>query len=79
MSETTIALALLKANWDEYHKSYLDNFNLLTAECLRQSTHAVASAEQLVHDLTKDSLRPRRPPSHRGGSSQTGQQDRTTY
>ena len=51
MSETTIALALLKANWDEYHKSYLDNFNLLTAECLRQSTADVASAAQLVHDL----------------------------
>ena len=51
MSETTIALALLKANWDEHHKSYLDNFNLLTAECLRQSTDDVASASQLVRDL----------------------------
>ena len=51
MSETTIALALLKANWDQHHKSYLDNFNLLTAECLRQSTDDVASAAQLVVDL----------------------------
>ena len=51
MSETTIALALLKANWDEHHKSYLDNFNLLTAECLRQSTDDVASATHLVRDL----------------------------
>ena len=51
MSETTIALALLKANWDEHHKSYLDNFNLLTAECLRQSADDVASAVQLVRDL----------------------------
>ena len=51
MNETTIALALLKANWDEHHKSYLDNFNLLTAECLRQSADDVASVAQLVHDL----------------------------
>ena len=51
MSDTTIALALLKANWDEHHKSYLDTFNLLTAECLRQSKHDVASAAHLVSDL----------------------------
>ena len=52
MSDTIIALALLKANWDEHHKSYLDTFNLLTAECLRQSTDDVASAAHLVRDLT---------------------------
>ena len=51
MSETTIALALLKANWDEHQRSYLDNFNVLTSECLRQSTSDVASAAQLVLDL----------------------------
>jgi tRNA U34 5-methylaminomethyl-2-thiouridine-forming methyltransferase MnmC len=51
MRETTIALALLKANWDEHHKSYLDNFNILTTECLRHSTEEFASSKQLVDDL----------------------------
>ncbi len=32
-----MALALLKVNWDVSHSTYIDNFNSLTAECLRRS------------------------------------------
>ena len=47
MSEAVIALALLKTNWDLHHASYIDNFNLLTAECLRQSQDDVISGPAL--------------------------------
>lgn len=43
-SDTILALALLKTNWELRQHSYIDNFNLLTAECLRRSSDDLISA-----------------------------------
>src|SRR4051794_23127118 len=47
MSDPIVALALLKANFDQRHLGYLDNFNRLTAECLRESSEDVVSAPEI--------------------------------
>lgn len=51
MHDTLYALALLKTNWDLYRRSYIDNFNLLTAECLKYSDHDVVSTQELAGAL----------------------------
>jgi hypothetical protein len=53
LSEATIALALLKTNWDLKQASYIDNFNALTAECLRQSRVDVVSAPEVRDALAR--------------------------
>jgi hypothetical protein len=47
MSDPIVALALLKANFDQRHLGYLDNFNRLTAECLRESPNDIVSAPEV--------------------------------
>ena len=42
-----LALALLKTNWELHHKSYVDNFNVLTLECLRRLAQPVVSAHEV--------------------------------
>jgi hypothetical protein len=52
--DTILALALLKTNWELHGKSYIDNFNLLTAECLRRSSAQVVSVPEIRHALLQN-------------------------
>lgn len=54
MSDSIISLAVLKAHWESSKQSYVDNFNVLTAESLRRSTAEVVSAENVRDDLEKN-------------------------
>ena len=47
-SRTLIGLALLKSNWDQQQRSYLDNFVPFLAECMRQSEKTAFSALELT-------------------------------
>lgn len=47
MNDTIISLAVLKANWEAKKASYIDNFNVLTAECLKRSPEDVVSASAI--------------------------------
>jgi len=51
MSDAIISLAVLKANWQTDESTYVDNFNVLTAECLRRSTEDVVSAQDVRDNL----------------------------
>ncbi len=54
MIRTTMSLALLKANWDLYRKSYIDNFVPILAECIRVSRDDVVSVTNLRDQLRAD-------------------------
>ena len=43
MNKTIAALAILKASWEARRHSYMDNFNLLVADCLRRSREDLVS------------------------------------
>lgn len=51
MSDAIISLAVLKANWQTDKSTYVDNFNVLTTECLRRSTEDVVSAQDVRDNL----------------------------
>lgn len=51
MQDAIYALALLKTNWELHRRSYIDNFNFLTAECLKYSEHDVVSVQELAGSL----------------------------
>ncbi|MFC1905625.1 hypothetical protein ACFLXL_02315 [Chloroflexota bacterium] len=50
-SQTIISLAILKVNWDQQHKGYLDNFVSIVAECIRLSPHDIISIPNLQKEL----------------------------
>lgn len=52
-SNIITSLAILKVNWDELRKDYLENFVLLIAECIRQGDTEVISVSTLQTDLKK--------------------------
>jgi hypothetical protein len=54
MSDTILSLAVLKANWEAKHAGYIDNFNVLIAECLRRSPDDVVSAPAILDALEKN-------------------------
>jgi hypothetical protein len=54
MSDTILALAVLKANWEAKHAGYIDNFNVLIAECLRRSPHDVVSGPAVRDSLEEN-------------------------
>lgn len=54
MSDTILALAVLKANWEAKQASYIDNFNILIAECLRRSPHDVVSGPAVRGSLEEN-------------------------
>lgn len=47
------SLAILKVNWDELRKDYLENFVLIIAECIRRSNDNVVTLSALQTDLKK--------------------------
>lgn len=53
-NDPILALALLKTNWELHHRSYVDNFNVLTLECLRKSSQDVVSAPDLQYELRQN-------------------------
>jgi hypothetical protein len=50
-NSTIISLAILKVNWDELRKGYLDNFVPIVAECIRRSSDDVVSLPDVQNDL----------------------------
>lgn len=52
-SNTIISLAILKVNWDERKKDYLDNFVPFVAECILKSNNQEISQNQVRDDLIK--------------------------
>jgi hypothetical protein len=50
-TQTIISLAILKVNWDEQRKDYLDNFVPIVAQCLQYRTEQVVSLPELQQDL----------------------------
>lgn len=52
MNQTVVSLAILKANWDQRKKDYLDNFVPFAVECLRMSTEPVVSIPTVQEQLT---------------------------
>ena len=51
MNPVIASLAILKVNYDEMHKDYVENFVPFFAECIRLSENDIVSTPDLQDDL----------------------------
>ena len=49
--QSLIGLAILKSNWDQQHKSYLDNFIPFVGECMRHSSAPDFTSAEIATDV----------------------------
>lgn len=52
-SKAVVSLAILKVNWDELHKNYLETFVPIVAECIRLSEDDIISLRALQTELQR--------------------------